>query len=132
MKKKNCIKCGIKKILDSFYTHPKMKDGHLGKCKDCCRKDSLNNRHNNIERVRAYDRKRGTRQTYVDTKLYRELFPLRYKATNAVNNAVRDGKLTKPNRCEICKKRRRVEGHHNDYSKPLKVVWVCKPCHIRI
>lgn len=35
---KTCFKCGKEKSLDEFYTHPRMKDGHLGKCKECtCR-----------------------------------------------------------------------------------------------
>lgn len=34
---KKCIRCGTDKDLNSFYSHPKMKDGHLNKCKECCR-----------------------------------------------------------------------------------------------
>ena len=37
---KKCIKCGITKELEGFYLHNKMKDGHLNKCKDCCKEES--------------------------------------------------------------------------------------------
>lgn len=37
---KKCFKCGIEKPLDAFYVHPQMGDGHLGKCKDCTKKDT--------------------------------------------------------------------------------------------
>jgi len=34
---KKCIRCGIDKELNDFYAHPKMRDGHLNKCKECCK-----------------------------------------------------------------------------------------------
>lgn len=34
---KPCIKCGIVKPLDEFYTHGSMADGHLNACKVCHR-----------------------------------------------------------------------------------------------
>ena len=37
---KKCFKCGIAKELSEFYVHPKMGDGHLGKCKSCTKNDS--------------------------------------------------------------------------------------------
>jgi len=34
---KSCIRCENVKEIDDFYVHPKMRDGHLNKCKSCCR-----------------------------------------------------------------------------------------------
>jgi hypothetical protein len=39
----------------------------------------------------------------------------------------RDGRLT-PQPCERCG-REDTHGHHEDYSKPLDVNWLCPPCH---
>jgi hypothetical protein len=37
VKTKKCIRCGNDKELEEFYAHPKMRDGHLNKCKKCCK-----------------------------------------------------------------------------------------------
>lgn len=34
----------------------------------------------------------------------------------------------KTGECELCFSDK-AEGHHNDYSKPLVIVWLCKECH---
>lgn len=52
--------------------------------------------------------------------------PHKRKARNAVNNALRDGKL-KRGPCEVCGSKK-VTAHHEDYSKPLQVRWLC-PLH---
>jgi hypothetical protein len=50
-----------------------------------------------------------------------------YKAQTAVGNAIRDGKLIKQP-CQVCRSED-VEGHHEDYSKPLEVEWLCSRHH---
>lgn len=40
MDTKVCFRCGEEKLLEEFYVHPQMKDGHLNKCKTCTRGDS--------------------------------------------------------------------------------------------
>ena len=53
--------------------------------------------------------------------------PERYRARTAVGNAVRDGRLIK-DPCEVCGAAK-VEGHHDDYAKPLEVRWFCRMHH---
>ncbi|KUF38986.1 hypothetical protein AS361_03825 [Myroides marinus] len=44
---KECFKCKKVKILDLFYKHPKTKDGHLNKCKECCKSEAI--KHSRIK-----------------------------------------------------------------------------------
>ncbi len=55
------------------------------------------------------------------------------RSHNAVTSALREGKLI-PGPCEheadgVCKGR--IEAHHDDYTKPLDVRWLCKRHHMR-
>ena len=130
---KFCFKCGVEKPRSEFYAHAQMADGLLGKCKDCTKLDMRVDRATK-PRVREYDRDRSNRPHRAALRVkvsreWREKFPERAKAHTAAGNALRDGKLTKPALCEGCGLPKRVEKHHPDYSKPLLVVWFCKPCH---
>lgn len=132
---KACFKCGETKALDAFYKHPMMLDGHLNKCKDCAKKDVREHRLENADKVRAYDRERGQlphrkEQRQQIQEAERRNHPDRVAARYAVSNALRDGKLErKP--CAFCHSDGAVEAHHHDYSRPLDVTWLCRPCHRR-
>ena len=53
------------------------------------------------------------------------------KAHAAVQYAVRKGTLVAPERCQHCDGACKLESHHEDYSKPLEVLWLCHACHMR-
>lgn len=143
---KTCFKCGLKKPLSDFYKHRQMADGHLNKCKECTKKDAKKHRDENIDWARQYDRQRANDPKRISARLaysktergknrikagklaWRERNPDKYAAHIAVRNAVRDGKLTKMP-CQICGSSIRVHAHHDDYSKPLEVRWLCTTHH---
>ena len=54
----------------------------------------------------------------------------RRKARDYIRNRVRTGKLTREP-CVFCGKRDGL-AHHEDYSKPLDIVWVCHTHHAQI
>ena len=57
----------------------------------------------------------------------------RLAAAKAVQAAVKSGRLVQSLVCESCgqlrARRRRLDAHHEDYSKPLSVHWLCQRCH---
>ena len=131
---KTCFKCSRTLPLVEFYRHPRMGDGHLGKCKACTRRDVREHRAANIERIREYDRSRATLPHRLAlrnrvTAAWAARHPERRPTHARVSKALRAGKLTKPEACQRCGRASRLEGHHHDYSKPLDVEWLCKPCH---
>lgn len=130
---KQCIKCARLLALDEFYRHPQMGDGHLNACKDCVRRDVKANRRGNLEYYRGYDRKRFKEDpdrraaAFASSHQSRRAHPEKYRARTAVNNALRDGRLIR-HPCEVCGSAK-SEAHHDDYSKPLEVRWLCVVDH---
>jgi len=130
-----CFKCGIKKPVSEFYAHPSMASGHLKKCKECTREDVSLNYRAKRQHYATYEKTRSMREDRRRAALEyqhkrREANPDMYKAMCAVSNAIRDGRLErKP--CEVCGCER-VEAHHDDYSKPLEVRWLCRTHHLEV
>lgn len=127
---KKCFKCGEVKCLADFYKHKKMADGHVNKCKECNKIDVKENRKLKISYYREYDLARGNRLSREYCRNYRYEFPMKYAAHTFLSNAVRDGRILKPDNCEECgNEHAHIHGHHDDYAFPLYVRWLCPPCH---
>lgn len=133
---KTCSKCQAVKPIGDFYSHPKMADGRLNKCKCCTRKDVTDWRHGDgREKVLAYDvaraksEKRRQHTRRVSQKWVLDN-PAERCAQNALNNALRDGRLLRWPNCAVpeCDSKK-LHGHHPDYSQPLEVVWLCAAHH---
>jgi len=134
---KICFKCGKEKPLDLFYAHPKMRDGHLNKCKECTKRDVKIRSIVKSDYIKEYEKMRNqTSKRKQKIALYakrdKEKNPDRARARNAVNNAIRNGKLKKSYTCEICGAIGPTHAHHYDYSRPLDVIWLCPKCHAQI
>jgi len=129
---KKCFKCKSTKPLSQFYKHSGMKDGHLNKCIECNKKDAKNHRLENLEKIREYDRERGKNPERIVinvevTRAWRNEDKRRNKAHNKVSYALKKGILIKIP-CIRCGEQKSL-AHHEDYDKPLEVMWLCQPCH---
>ena len=132
VRSKSCFKCNAVKPLEDFYKHPQMPDGHVNKCKECNKNDVTANRNKNIEKYRAYDRDRSKEPERVKanteiTRAWRAEDLRRQVAHSQVSRAIRNGGLVRQPCCR-CGEAKTV-AHHEDYDKPLEVVWLCQPCH---
>lgn len=63
------------------------------------------------------------------TSKYRANNPIKKRSQHAVSNAIRSGRLIKPDNCEQCSVTGPLHGHHDDYTMPLVVRWLCELCH---
>jgi len=129
---KICFKCKQTKEIEFFHKHSEMADGHVNKCKECNNRDVRENRAKKSDYYRDYDKqrqqdpeRRKNKRAY--EKLHNKNFPEKYRARYLTTNAVRDGRL-KRQPCRVCGIEK-SEAHHEDYSKPLDVLWMCEPHH---
>ncbi|UNY40552.1 putative HNH endonuclease [Pararheinheimera phage vB_PsoM_KLER1-1] len=135
-----CKKCLSEKPDTEFYANDKT-------CKECRRNSVKENRELKAEYYREYDRNRSNkpdrveaRKSYAQSeqgraagnrakKAYIERYPMRRAAHIITGNAIRDGRLIRPEQCECCTSTIKIEAHHDDYTKPLDVRWICEACH---
>lgn len=144
MIQKLCFKCQISKPYSEFYKHRMMLDGHLGKCISCVKEYErlrlikLNTdpvwREKELARSRekaARNRALGKFPNALAMKKGKDAWEARNKhkrqAQGKVHNALRTGKLERQP-CEVCGEMK-VHAHHEDYSKPLDIKWLCVKHH---
>ncbi len=99
------------------------------KDKDKITKQHQKYRRENPEKLRTKERKSYWKnKKYYNgiSKEWREKNPEKIKATTIANN-----KITIPQNqlCEICNEREATIKHHEDYTKPIEVKFVCASCH---
>ena len=144
---KVCRECNKEKPFSDFYKHPKMADGHLNKCSECVKTRVTKHREANLEKVRGYDKQRymlphriQARKEYEQTEQgkatrkrrtdsYNKRYPLTHAAHIITSNAIKNKKLKRAESCSVCGIQNLTEGHHDDYTKPLEVRWLCNKCH---
>ena len=121
------------RINGNSFTHRKCCNCHKVKSlTDYFRDRSLTGGREYICKLCSSKKKRNLEKRCVVSRRYAKKNPEKVIATSMVNGAVKSGVLIKPKRCPQCGKKGRIHGHHNDYSEPLEVKWLCPLCHTRI
>lgn len=147
VQKKQCRTCKEMKPAGEFYTDTRGSHGLSSSCKPCVRRrvalwEKANPDRKRENGVRCYNPvlKRASYERMLEKpgykeilsercKRYRDRCPEKHKARTLCQRAVRAGTLVRPTECSECKKSCKPEGHHDDYSKPLEVAWLCPRCH---
>jgi ribosomal protein S27AE len=139
---KTCFKCGDEKPRSEFYKNRQMADGLLGKCKECAKRDSRDRGTDPVyeKKRNALPHRVAAREAYAKTEAGKDSQKrsknkwasknaIKKGASTIIGNAVRDGRLKKSHECSECGCGGRIHGHHDNYSLPMVVRWLCSKCH---
>lgn len=114
-------KLGVSQVQAWSYVMGKY-SGKARRTKESWAKYCREYRKKNSEKIREYKR------LYI--KKYREKFGMkRDNARSKVSDAIKLGKLVRGT-C-VCGSLK-TEAHHDDYDKPLEVIWLCRKHHIEL
>lgn len=131
MNTKICSKCNKELPIDLFYRQVRNTDGHQGKCKSCTIIATAANPNAklNDRRRELTSKRKAWKKNYL--RLLRKKYPQRDKARALINRMVRSGKLVRQ-KCVVVGCDKVGEAHHQDYSKPLSVIWLCRFHHMEL
>ena len=76
---------------------------------------------------REYMRKNSRRKK--EYRRHAQENPEKNRAQYKLRNALWNGHIIRPSFCQLCNRQCKPQAHHHDYSKPLDVMWLCRPCH---
>jgi hypothetical protein len=141
---RRCTRCGAEKPLTSFYRKPDRPNGYSSHCKSCINayekqrvQDPEVRARKRADHRASYRRNRECvrqRRPPYDPDAAAERYARRrgtpeQRARSLISGEVQSGRIVKPHACQDCEARGPVQAHHEDYSRPLDVMWLCTQCH---
>lgn len=138
---RECSKCKVVKNLEeNFWRDSSRVHGRGYICITCKKEEQKTRIKNNPYRERE-KRKRYYRTGIEKDKSWavnskpgkRDRYKI--NAAARVYRFVQEGKISKPDTCELCNRQfpsKEIHGHHEDYNKPLGVNWLCRDCHVDV
>lgn len=92
------------------------------------RKNYLKHREKELERKKRYHAAEAGKKVLTDSVArYRERYPEKQKARWILQAAIQRGTV-KRMPCDVCGNPK-SQAHHDDYDKPLEVIWLCALHH---
>lgn len=129
---KKCRLCGESKTLEHFYRNDRYLDGFRHECRECLREIEHNKPDDVLEHRREVAKRwRLKNKEYMNRKggEWKESHPEVVMAARAVQKALKNGSLIRPESCSLCGKVCKPDAHHDDHTRPLDVIWCCRKCH---
>ena len=133
-----CSKCNEEKLGSEFYFHAACRNGRNTICKACHRRYHNEGGYKNVDK----EKQRAAQRRY-NKKIYHaakngDMGAARTQLWTAIRKwAPLAGYMEIPDRCALCGKKCKVQGHHNKKSRKecetieelLDVEWLCNSCH---
>ncbi len=144
----HCPSCDQDLPMESFHRDKLRISGRKTYCKACdkARYYAKRNAARTTEegrrarsawnRTREFSQAKRLREARHSSR-YIERYPEKAMATRTVRRAIVSGALIRPAACDECRQspppirggNPAIHAHHDDYSKPLHVRWLCIDCH---
>ena len=131
---KICTKCKELKSIDNFAFIKKGRPLRIPMCRSCTKK--TNSEYRSSEHGKAVIRRQFKRRYNKHADEYINKATDRYfkkpeavRAAAQARYALKKGLIEKK-ACENCSSDK-VEMHHDDYSRPLEIRWLCRSCHMK-
>ena len=132
MKQRKCNCCKLKKSLENDFYWDSTNTRYETQCKKCrVLKQKITQRktYNSANEHKRYLKRKANGEFEGAWRKWREKYPEKYKARQQLRNAVKAGKIEKGSCMANDGCKGRLEAHHDDYSKPLEVKWLCQKHH---
>lgn len=117
METKSCGRCKAVKPYSKFNKDKNTPTGLRSQCKQCMK----------AERLRLKDHYKAFRDSEKGKEYYRNYRRANYDKVKALARNLCRSLEKQP--CEVCGSSVKPEAHHDDYSKPLDVRWLCFDHH---
>ena len=118
---KTCPTCKTEKPESDFGFRDALHTRRQTVCRECNKRSAA--------KLRAKLTPEKQASANASKRNWKQSNPAKTKAVRILNFEIESGRLVRPLNCDKCGSHCKPEAHHDDYSKPLAVVWLCVTCH---
>lgn len=118
------------KVLERSEKYRKANKGKISQREALRRLNDPERFEKNREKYKKWRQKNRAHLNEYARKWYHQNKEKR-RANVILSRGIKKGIIKRNPMCEKCGNLARTDGHHENYSEPLQVIWLCRPCHSR-